>query len=36
MSYFVQSTKHDSHMYAKFGDLTFYEYLSLITPRINL
>jgi hypothetical protein len=27
MSNFVHATEHDVHMYAKFGDLTFYEFL---------
>jgi hypothetical protein len=36
MSNFVQATEHYVHMYEMFGDLTFYGFLQLITPIINL
>jgi hypothetical protein len=36
MIHFVKSTKHDVHMYAKFGGLSFYRFLQLNTPRFDL
>jgi hypothetical protein len=33
---FVHDTKHDVHMYVKFGHLTFYGFLQLITPIFEL
>jgi hypothetical protein len=36
MNYFSQAYVHDGHMYAKFGGLSFYGFLQLITPRFDL
>ncbi len=36
MGNFVQAMENDVHMYAKFGGLTFYGILQLITPRFDL
>jgi hypothetical protein len=36
MGNFVQATDHDVHMYAKFGDCTFYVLLYINTPRFGL
>jgi hypothetical protein len=33
---FLHETEHDVHMYAKFGHLTFYGFLQLITPIFEL
>jgi hypothetical protein len=33
---FVHATENDVHIYAKFGDFTFYRFLQLITPTIDL
>jgi hypothetical protein len=33
---FVQATEHDVHMYAKFGDFTFYGFFYLNTSRFDL
>jgi hypothetical protein len=36
MRFFLQDNDHDVHMYAKFGGLTFYVILQLITPIFEL
>jgi hypothetical protein len=36
MSNFVKATEHDVHMYEWFGDLYFYRFLQLNTPRFDL
>jgi hypothetical protein len=34
MCNFVQASKHDVHMYAKFGDLYFYGFFVIIYSKI--
>jgi hypothetical protein len=36
MDNFLQATEHDVHMYAKFGDFTFYVFLYINTPIFQL
>jgi hypothetical protein len=36
MGNFVEATVHDVHLYAKFGGLSFYGFLYLITQRFDL
>jgi hypothetical protein len=33
---FVYAKEYDMHMYAKFGDFTFYVFLYINTPRFDL